>query len=61
MEGRVAGVAQGWTAGPVAELVAVTTVALDDDPSAPPLDLGVEGHLRSAWGSAVADRGASPG
>jgi hypothetical protein len=60
MEGAVAGVAEGWTAGPVAELVSVTTVAVGDDPPAPPLDLGVDAHLRSAWASAAADRGASP-
>ena len=49
-EQAVVGVARGWTAGPVAELVATTVVDPDD---------GTDDHLRSAWWSAAADRGAS--
>ncbi len=48
-EGAVAGVAWGWTAGPVAELVASWVTEADD---------GTDGHLRSAWWSAAAARGA---
>ncbi len=46
----VVGLAEGWTAGPVAELLAVH--------SAHPTD-GTDEHLRAAWWSAAADRGAS--
>ena len=44
------GLAEGWTAGPVAELVAVRTLDPTD---------GTDDHLRAAWWSAAADRGAS--
>lgn len=46
----VVGLAEGWTAGPVAELVAVHAV----DPAD-----GTDEHLRAAWWSAAADRGAT--
>ena len=46
----VVGLAEGWTAGPAAELVDVH--ALDPEH-------GTDGHLRAAWWSAAADRGAS--
>ena len=44
---HVVGLAEGWTAGPVAELVDVHTVDPED---------GTDGHLRAAWWSAAADR-----
>lgn len=49
-EETVVGVAWGWTAGPTAELVGMR--------SGDPGD-GTDGHLRAAWRSAAADRGAS--
>ncbi len=60
MEGAVVGIAHGWTAGPVAELAAVTLAPVSDESAGPALDLGVGDHLRAAWWSAAADRGASP-
>lgn len=48
-EGSVVGVAHGWTAGPVAELVGHWL----RDP-----DVDLERHLHSAWYSAAAERGA---
>ncbi|MGZ4683577.1 MAG: 2'-5' RNA ligase family protein [Acidimicrobiales bacterium] len=49
-EEAVVGLSEGWTAGPVAEL---TVVHVTD-----PAD-GTDDHLRAAWWSAAADRGAS--
>jgi 2'-5' RNA ligase len=49
-EGVVVGVARGWTAGPVAEPVSTLVADVDD---------GTADHLRAAWRSAAADRGAS--
>jgi 2'-5' RNA ligase len=49
-EGAAVGIAEGWTAGPVAELTVVRVADADD---------GTDAHLRAAWWSAAADRGAS--
>ena len=50
-EEAVAGVAWGWTAGPVAECVAWCVGVGDDDTA---------GHLQAAWWAAAAQRGAAP-
>jgi 2'-5' RNA ligase len=51
-EGAVVGVATGWTAGPAADLIRVVVAGVGHPDEVDP-------HLRRAWTSAAADRGAS--